>query len=533
MNALDRLIGYFSPSRGAARAKARHALRTYEGAGAGRRSSSWRATGVSANSEIAAALKPLRDRARELGRNNAYAARILDIVPSHVVGNGIVPISASGKDGIDRLVNELWAEWQIQADVTGHLSFAAMQVLAVRSMIESGDVACRFIDREMEGARTVPMQLQLLEADFIDHFRDGLYGGSLVTEGLPSSVQRTRLGVAMGQYDEWQGLWLWPYHPGEMDTINQVALTSKFVPRQDLMHMFKVLRPGQVRGVSWFAPIMTNARDLADFLDAVNVKARVEACFAGFIVNDDSSQLPLVDPDAAGYGSDLSLPNASMTTLEPGMLKELRIGQDIKFAQPTSTTQVDPILMFNLQAIAAGVGCTYDQATGDLRQANYSSLRAGKLDFWRLVGQLQKHVVIPMLCRPTWDRFISRAILAGKLRPRRGGYPVDWVVPAKEMIDPKKDFDAAKNTVRAGAMTPQQFIASFGGDWRNDLEEFKAFFDRAHALGIVLDIDASRVDQHGRPPTQTADPRDQAAAEDQAQDDAADESDASDGSHAT
>lgn len=68
------------------------------------------------------------------------------------------------------------------------------------------------------------------------------------------------------------------------------------------------------------------------------------------------------------------------------------------------------------------------------------------------------------------------------------------------MIDPKKDFDAAKNAVRAGAMTPQQFIASFGGDWKCDLDDYKTFFDRAHAMGIVLDIDASAVDQHGRQP---------------------------------
>jgi capsid protein len=182
-------------------------------------------------------------------------------------------------------------------------------------------------------------------------------------------------------------------------------------------------------------------------------------------------------------------------------------------------------MLVNLQAMAAGVGCTYDQATGDLRQANYSSLRAGKLDFWRLVGQTQKHVVIPMLCRPVWDRFIQRAILAGRLKARKGGYPCDWVVPAKEMIDPKKDFDASKNAVRAGAMTPQQFIASFGGDWRKDLADFKAFFDKARELGITLDIDAGLVDQHGRQPPNPANPNDPNATSDQAADDAADDAD--------
>ena len=67
--------------------------------------------------------------------------------------------------------------------------------------------------------------------------------------------------------------------------------------------------------------------------------------------------------------------------LEPGMLRELKIGQDVKFAQPTTTTQVDPILMQNLMAMAVGTGVTYDQITGDLRGANYSSCAPGRSTF--------------------------------------------------------------------------------------------------------------------------------------------------------
>jgi capsid protein len=36
-----------------------------------------------------------------------------------------------------------------------------------------------------------------------------------------------------------------------------------------------------------------------------------------------------------------------------------------------------------LRAVAQGFGLTYDLLTGDLRQANYSSLRAGRLAFKR------------------------------------------------------------------------------------------------------------------------------------------------------
>jgi lambda family phage portal protein len=397
-----------------------------------------------------------------------------------------------------------------------------MQELAVRSMVESGEIVIRFLDREYDDG-AVPLKLQLLEADYIDHYREGVFAMGYDAQAL-NGVARNRLGVGLGKFDEWRGLWLWPRHPGEMQAIVDVRnFESQFIERDQLVHMFKRERPGQVRGVPWFAPILTTARDLADLLDAANVKARVEACFAGFITNNDES-MPLLDDN--GTGGDYAIPSAMGTTLEPGMLKELRSGQDIKFAAPTPTSQLDTMLINNLQAMAAGVGCTYDQATGDLRQANYSSLRAGKIEFWRFVGRIQKNTVIHQFCHPVRQRFINRAILAGRLkdRSRQGGYPCRWVVPAKEMIDPKKDFDATKNLVRSGAMTPQEFVASFGGDWRKSIDDFKDFFDTAHKSNVTLDIDVARVDQHGRQPAKPGE-TDPAAASDAAHDDHEDDKD--------
>jgi lambda family phage portal protein len=501
MNFIEKAIAVVAPQSALKRAKARHAIRAYEGASVGRRASSWKALHTSANAEMQLALRPLRDRARDLARNTPHAPRMLDIITSYTVGEGIVPVPATGSDRLDRQVSGLWEDWVAQSDVTGVLNFYAIQALSVRSMVESGDVVLRFIDRALEDSGiAVPMQVQLLESDYVDQFRDGIYGDYGVDKSV--GLIRSRLGVGLGDFDRRVGLWLWPYHPGEVTTMNMRPLLSTFVPAGDAAHMFKVLRPGQVRGVPWFAPILTTARDTADFVDAVNVKARVEACFSAFITNDDSTA-PLLDPSQSGIVNtfDPANPTAMVTTLEPGMMKELRTGQDIKFAQPTSNTQIEPMLLYNLQAMAAGVGCTYDQMTGDLRRANYSSLRAGKLDFWRLVGQLQQHTVIPMLCEPTWNKFISRAILAGRLKPRSGGYPCEWVTPAREAVDPQRDLDAEKNEVRSGRTTPQQFVASKGGNWRTNLEDRAAYFKLADELGMTLDIDPRRTDQSGRLPT--------------------------------
>lgn len=503
MNALDRAIGWFAPQAALQRAKARVALRSYEGATTGRRTSSFKARSTSANAELQGALRPLRDRSRDLARNTPYAARMIDIITSHVIGCGITPNIDTGSDKLDARLETLWGEWERQADVTGQMGFYGLQALAVRGMIESGETVLRFIDRPLDDTRLVPLQMQALEADFIDQWRDGVYGGK--PDAAAEGVERSRLGVGLGEFDRRMGLWLWPYHPGEINTAMMRPYVSRFVAQDEVIHLFKTLRAGQVRGVPWFAPILMTARDLSDFMDAVNVKARVEACFSGFITNDNSTA-PLFDPAQPGVATrDYANPNADMTSLEPGMLKELRQGQDIKFAQPTSAGQVEPILMFNLQAMAAGVGCTYDQVTGDLRQANFSSLRAGKVEFRRLAEQLQNHVIIPQVCNRTWDRFISRAILAGLIPDRRTPYRIEWVTPAWEPINPNDDMEADIKAVRTGRESPQAYVAAWGNDWRKVQDQAATFYKRARRKGLVFDIDPSLTDQAGKQPVAAAD----------------------------
>jgi lambda family phage portal protein len=490
LNALDKAIAFFSPQRALARARARAQLRIYDAAQPGRRATAWRARNTSANSEIGLAMQPLRNRARELGRNSPWAPRMLDVMVAHTVGTGLRPVPRTGSDRLDQKVLALWEEWNAEADVEGLLSFDAQQGLAMRSIIESGEIVLRFVDQQLENRRAkVPMNVQLLEGDFIDHQREGVYSND-----QPAGTLRSRLGVGLGKDDFRTGLWLWPYHPGEMTSYNMKAFVSAFYPRDEILHVFRPERPGQVRGVSWFAPILLTARDLGDYMDSALVKARVEACFAGFIENSDELE-PVMDANGAiteaGRMSDV-------TMLEPGIIKELKSGQKISFASPTSTSQIEPVMMTCLMAMAAGVGCTYDQATGDLRGANYSSLRAGKIDFRKLVSQTQELMIKPRFCAPTWNRFISRAILAGELAERPKGYPCDWVTPAWESINPKFDQDAEERSVRAGRMSPQDFIAEWGYDWRKVIKDSAEFYKLCDESGVVFDIDARKLSRAGQ-----------------------------------
>jgi capsid protein len=72
------------------------------------------------------------------------------------------------------------------------------------------------------------------------------------------------------------------------------GILSQPVPAAQAMHTYCILRPGQVRGVPWLAPVMLAMRDLDDYRDAERMRKKTEACLAGIVTRPEGSGgLPL------------------------------------------------------------------------------------------------------------------------------------------------------------------------------------------------------------------------------------------------
>ncbi|SMD18515.1 phage portal protein [Rhizobium sp. RU36D] len=492
MNLIDSTIAWFSPEAGLRRAHARQLLdmgRDYAAAGSGRRNSNWRSRGTSATTEVGAALSALRDRSRAFVRDNWAGQRILDVLVGHAVGTGIMTVPDTGSDRDDRRYRNAREAWEESSDIERVLDYGGQQALMVRSMAEGGDCVARHLVTRIDDQRgVVPFRLQVIEGDLIDTSRD-----SRIVRG--GTDERTRLGVALGQWNERLGLYLHPQHPGDQDVVK--VETSILVDWSDLCHLYRPMRAGQLRGIPVFTPVLLPGRDVGDLMEAVIVQQKTQASFAGFIKRQAGGMNPLAakeDPKTT----------QRITEIRPGQIQD--IGEaDIVFANPSSTSQFEQAAMMALMAMAAGAGITYDQLTGDLRQANYSSLRAGKIEFRRLIEQLQWHVIVPMLCRPVDRKFEQIAVMAGILRRKPEGYRVKHVMPAIEPIDPKKDLEADILAVRSGRMSPQEFISGWGRDWRTIVTDFEAFFSFCDAnglQGLMFDLDPRRPQSGAAPQAQ-------------------------------
>jgi len=180
------------------------------------------------------------------GRAMESMAPLVEELAGNVVGTGIVPKAKTGNVGFDKIIDAEWPFFADGCDTPQRLDFYGMQTLTVRTMAESGEAIVRFRPRPADAGLRVPLQLQMLEADFLDQARTmGLVNGH-VMEGVQFDEMGRRVAY-----------WLFSYHPGGVLILNpRGGIVSQPVPADQIMHVYRVLRPGQVRGVPWLAPVM-------------------------------------------------------------------------------------------------------------------------------------------------------------------------------------------------------------------------------------------------------------------------------------
>ena len=375
----------------------------------------------------------------------------------------------------DRAVREtlqaLWLRWTDHADAGDLADFYGLQSMAVRAMIESGESFAR-LRVSPEADSSVPLSIELLDREQVptDLHRE-IGGGARIRAGIEFDSAGHRVAYRVLSF-----------RPG--DPLGPLRMAPLRVPAADCLHLFKPLAAGQLRGITWLAPVLLRLHELDQFEDASLVKAKVAALFTGFIT----------DPDGTVGGLSGNNNSGVLTVgMEPGSLIPLPPGADIRFSTPTEHDSYAPFVKNHLRAVAAGMGLPYELVSGDLEGVTYSSIRAGLIEFRRRVEQLQHNIVVYQFCRPVWERFVRLAVLAGDLpahdfdKNTAAYLGCQWLPPKFDYVDPKKDVEAEILAIDAGLKSRTQAISERGYDAENIDAEIAADKERADALGLCFE----------------------------------------------
>jgi lambda family phage portal protein len=452
----------------------------YEAAASTRRTAGWIVSTSDINTLVFRSADTLRSRSRDMVRRNPWAANALDAFVANAIGTRIKPQSLHSNAGLKERIQELWLRWTDEADATGLTDFYGLQAMACRSVMEAGECFIRLRPRLPRDGLSVPLQLQLLEGEHLPaNETRRLENGNYIRAGIEFDKIGRR--VAYHLYRE---------HPG--DTSNPMASTELLrVAADSVLHLFRPLRPGQLRGQPWLTQVLVKLYELDQYDDAELVRKKTAAMFAGFVTKNAPEDQILGEgaPDSSG---------ASLAGLEPGTLQVLLPGEDVKFSTPADVgAAYETFMRVQLRSIAAGMGITYEQLTGDLTGVNYSSIRAGLLEFRRRCEQFQHQVIVYQMCRPIWRQWIEAALLAGALRAAAddaGLFDVKWIAPGWAWVDPLKDIKAQIMAVRAGFKSRAEVVSEQGYDAEAIDREIAADNARADALGLEYDSDPRKED---------------------------------------
>ena len=346
----------------------------FAGAALNRLNLDWVLGPFSADDEVKADGRKLRDRARQLRRDNPWAARYVALQVEGILGaHGVmmqarVPVTRKDDSGnlkLNERANDTlearFKQWSGRrtADVAQRLSFPRIAQVVVETWKTEGEAFLEIVPLPTT-RNPFGVALRVLDPDQVDD--------TLNQAGKPGQPE-IKMGVEMDEFGAPAFYHVWTRHPSE-STVEGTRLRRR-IPAAQIIHLYDVRRAGQTRGVTPFAPVMQDLKMLGGLQEAVLVLQRTAACKMGFITVDPEQTSPLA-PEAG----DASV----VMDAEPGRIEQLPAGMQFQSWDPGQPgAEYDPYTKNVLRGIAAGLGVSYASLTGDLSEANYSSARVGML----------------------------------------------------------------------------------------------------------------------------------------------------------
>lgn len=464
----------------------------FSGAAHNRLTQDWLLAGTrSADGELRGDLRVLKNRAREMVRNNPHARRFRRLVSRNVIGRHGICLQAKVKNSAgmpdrtsNRAIEAAWKDWCRKGNCTadGRLSFSQVQKLYVETLVTDGEALLRVLPGFPNAHG---FAVQLLDTDLLDE-----------TLNRPSGdgTNEIRMGVEIDRWGRPVAYHIWDRHPNDYQT--QRSRERVRIPAEQIVHDFIPERPNQTRGVTYFAPTLMRARMLDAFEEATVVAARVGASHMGFFKPN---------PEHTAHDPSGEADNDIPLEAEPGTFQRLPIGYDFVGWDPahpnTAFADFDKAM---LRSIAAGLDVSYNSLAADLSDVNYSSLREGKLDERDVWSGLQQWVIDGLLERlyPEWMKWaLTTDALSLPARNVQRWQDHEWQPRGWDWVDPLKDIQASEVAIALGVTSRTRICAERGVDFEEVLSELAAEQALAEAFGVTLEREptppAARRDDDG------------------------------------
>lgn len=350
-------------------------------------------------------LRVVRNRAREMWKNDPYLTRWGSICRNNIVGADgaqlVMDVCDFGKDPKtgewtkrpDKMANEIiqrdfkkWAAKPEYVDAAGKKDLAMMQWHAVIDWHREGEALFRLLPGfdypnnpyAFSLARLRPDQLAL-EYSFEMPNGDNVYNG-----------------VHVDKWGRVRGYWFYT-----VQLATGIWSGEKiYIPADEIIHVYDEDYEGQTRGFPLVACVLRSIKMLYGYDEAELIKARLQSMNTGTWVQKDGA----VDPDAIGDPEDEDTRSQLEQTWEPGQDRIAPAGFDYKRDPSTAPNSVYPSYhMESVRRIAGGLDTAYHSFANDPSNVNMNAGRLASLED-RESWKVKQHMLQVMMLGPIFSR---------------------------------------------------------------------------------------------------------------------------------
>jgi len=402
----------------------------------------------------------LRARARYEAANNSYAKGIVSTLANDCVGTGPRLQVLTDYPEANAAIEAGFAAWAKAVDLPGKLRTMRM------AKAVDGE-AFALLTTNPEIASAVLLDLRLVEADQV----------ATPTMRLASFLgDRDVDGIEFDTFGNPTYYHVLRSHPGS--TFGIAALEYDRVPAKGMLHIHRVDRPGQSRGVPEITPALPLFAQLRRYTLAVLGAAETAADFAGILYTDApaAGEAESIEPMDT-----VELESRALVTMPAGW----KMGQ-VDAKQP-STTYGD-FKREILNEIARCLNMPFNVAAGNSASYNYASGRLDHQTYFKAIRVERSEFECRVLDRifSEWLREAARAlgIVPAAFRDAMS-VPHAWFWDGHEHVDPAKEATAQSTRLASHTTTLAAEYARQGLDWEDQIRQRAKEIELMDELGLI------------------------------------------------
>jgi lambda family phage portal protein len=459
--------------------------------------------------------------ATDLLTSNTAVATLVENFAVYAIGDGLtlsarpnheaLNISAEAARALSHEIETKWALWSknpVECDASQRHNVHQLATASFKSWLLTGESTFLMDWRRGNGALT-HTKVKLIDPRQIDQSITRVTDNGCILQG----IQFDKVGRLVG-------FWIRPFVLGNFSMAPQPVFVAARTSwgRARAVHLFDLLVPGQVRGLSPLVAALSPAHSKATLREFTLASAFIQSMTATTIESDMPTQQALaqfqVNDGLQGLNTGGWTPEGWLKSrgefygeakvqLQPGVISHLAAGDKLKLHRSeTPNATYDPFDKSLSREAAKAAGSSAEDLSGDYSQTSFSASRLAN-ELPSRINERRRMAIVKPFYQTVFRSWLEEQIETGAIKLPEGApefweaadayAKAEWRGAGKPTSDPLKTALADILELNNGLATLESKLGERGLDVEEVISQRKAEKEMLEAAGLPYPLPKEQI----------------------------------------